>query len=117
MSEPVCIICHGTGSVEGRVCPGCHGSGKETGFFSSTKAYVEEIFGKLPSGSKLTYTSQILAVINATEYAALVDAAKDGLRIHLSCGVLDLDHAGAIYANLMAIFGSSPITKAAIEAL
>jgi hypothetical protein len=84
--------------------------GATTDFFEATNL-------KLPVGTKLVYAFKIVEIINATEYAALVDAAKDGLRIHLSCGVLDLDHSGQIYANLMAIFGSSPITKAAIEAL
>jgi hypothetical protein len=81
-----------------------------TDFFEATNL-------KLPVGTKLVYAFKIVEVINATEYAALVDAAKDGLRIILSCGVVDLVHTGKIYLDLMAIFGSSPITKAAIEAL
>ena len=83
----------------------------------ATTDFFVATYLKLPVGTKLVYSHKIVAVINATEYAALVDAAKDGLRLIISCGVVDLDHAGAIYANLMAIFGSSPITKAAIEAL
>lgn len=117
MAEPICVICKGTGSVEGRICPGCNGSGKETGFFSSTKAYVEEIYAKMPVATKLIYTHQVVAVIDATEYVALVGAAKDGLRVIVSCGVVDLVSTGKIYLDLMAIFGSSPITKAAIMAL
>jgi len=117
MAEAICISCNGIGSVEGRTCASCNGSGRETGFFNSMKVYVEEICTKMPTAVKLIYTHQIVAVVNPTEYAALVDAAKDGLRIIVSCGVVDLNPTGKIYANLMAIFGSSPITKAAITAL
>ena len=82
-----------------------------------TTDFYESTTMKLPVGTKLVHTFKIVEVIDATEYAALVNAAKDGLRIHLSCGVVDLVHTGKIYENLMAIFGSSPITKAAIELL
>jgi len=82
-----------------------------------TTDFYESTSRKLPEGTKLTYAFKIVAVIDATEYAALVDPAKDGLRIILSCGVVDLVHTGKIYEDLMAIFGSSPITKAAIENL
>lgn len=82
-----------------------------------TTDFYESTSMRLPAGTKIIYTFKIVEVIDAAEYAALVDAAKDGLRIILSCGVLDLVATGKIYLDLIAIFGSSPITKAAIEAL
>jgi len=120
--ERVCQRCSGTG-VETVVidgvsteisCVGCGGDGA-----MESPLYIDftAMNAKLPNAFKLIFTYQIVEVIDATEYAALVDAAKDGLRIILSCGVVDLIHTGKIYLNLMAIFGSSPITKAAIEAL
>jgi hypothetical protein len=68
-----------------------------------------------PMNQDLIYSFEVLKIINPTEYAALGDAAKDGLRIILSCGLLDL--SGVIRTNLLAIFASSPITKAALESL
>lgn len=113
-----CSRCNGTGIYEGNSCVPCGGTGRiEAMGHRIVEAYAESIYVKQPTATKLIYAYQIVEVINATEYTALVDAAKDRLRIHLSCGVLDLDHLGQIYANLMAIFASSPITKAAIESL
>jgi hypothetical protein len=87
-------------------CPRCDGT---------SRLVIGEMF--IGNVTKLIYTHQIVAIINPTEYASLGEAAKDGLRIILSCGLVDLVHTGNIYLNLMAIFGSSPITKAAITAL
>jgi dUTPase len=110
-----CNACEGTGLINGETCFLCGGSG--TLMQSGILAHVSAKLQAQPTGVKLVYTHKIVAVIDAAEYAALADASKDGLRMIMSCGVVDLDHAGQIYANLMAIFGSSPITKAAIEAL
>jgi len=125
----VCQVCGGDGLIPDQnsadrpqpeiPCSTCKGTGEILSGLKLNDLWdkILVINGKMPNATKIIFTYQIVEVINATEYAALVDAAKDGLRIHLSCGVLDLDHSGQIYANLMAIFGSSPITKAAIEAL
>jgi hypothetical protein len=58
----------------------------------------------------------VLDCVNATEYAALVDAAKDGLRIILSVGVLFLGTGSKQLANLRAIFPSG-VTRTALDAL
>jgi hypothetical protein len=108
-----CPHCLGTKLIEGNTCGNCNGSG----LAEKEVINITDIVDKLPNATKLIYSYQIVEIINPTEYASLVDAAKDGLRIILSCGVLDLVHTGQIYANLIAIFGSKPITKAAIEAL
>lgn len=121
MAHPTipCFRCNGTGVYKGESCDGCIGTGliAPGDIHLVTYAYVRTLFLQASSAIKPIFAYQIVEVINATEYAALVDAAKDGLRIILSCGVVDLVHTGNIYLNLMAIFGSSPITKAAIEAL
>lgn len=113
----VCPHCNGTGVLDGITCSYCLGTGIAKGIYDTILANGAATVTKLPEGTKLVYTFKIVEVIDATEYAALVDAAKDGLRIILSCGVVDLVSTGKIYLDLMAIFGSSPITKAAIEAL
>jgi hypothetical protein len=51
-------------------------------------------------------TYVILECIDPTEYAALVDAAKDGLRILLSCGELDMSPGNINRTRLFQIFPS-----------
>ena len=116
MAQPgyKCPICLGSGIYKGTTCFVCGGDGRLDNSLLDT--ILIKTFS-LPIATKLIYSYQVVEVINPTEYASLVDAAKDGLRIILSCGVLDLVHTGNIYLNLMAIFGNSPITKAAITAL
>ena len=114
-----CFVCGGDGttwraSQTGNICDNCAGTGWVAG---PDLPILDTILDRLPTGVKLVYSYQIVSVVDPTEYAALVDAAKDGLRIILSCGILDLDHSGQIYTNLIAIFNSSPVTLAAIEAL
>ncbi len=59
----------------------------------------------------------ILECIDPAEYAALVEASKDAVRIILMCGMIDISKSSKIYGYLIAIFAGSPITTAAIEAL
>mgnify|MGYP003395956002 CR=1 FL=1 len=59
----------------------------------------------------------ILECIDPAEYAALIEASKDGVRIILMCGTVDIGKSSKIYSYLTAIFANSPITLAAIEAL
>jgi hypothetical protein len=120
MSEPiqlmmVCPICRGVGNgVDDQgnptgTCVRCNGTGREN--------WGALVYPKLPTSITLVFTYQIVEAINQTEYAALGDAAKDILRIILSCGSVNLDHTGKIYTDLMTIFANSPTTKAAITAL
>jgi len=55
-------------------------------------------------------THKILDAIVPAEYAALVEAAKDGLRIILSCGHIDLHEGGTTWNNLHAIFPDGKTT-------
>jgi len=52
------------------------------------------------------YTSEILACVDPTEYAALVDTAKDGLRIILACGVVNMTPGSILRTQLFQIFPS-----------
>jgi hypothetical protein len=58
----------------------------------------------------------ILECVDPTEYAALVDAAKDGLRIILSCGTIDTRAGGVLRGHLEAIFPSG-VTRTALDTL
>lgn len=60
-------------------------------------------------------TGNILANINATEYAALVDAAKDGLRIIISAGLVDFRENSAVWNMIHAIFPDGTATWTAIK--
>jgi len=60
---------------------------------------------------------QVLDCVNATEYAVLAEAAKDGLRIILSVGVLFLGSGSKQLANLRAIFPVGKVTRTALDAL
>jgi len=70
-----------------------------------------------PLTSRFVYTYDILECIDPTEYAALVEAAKDGLRIILSCGIVDLSSTSSIRANLNLIFPVGKITRTKLDAL
>lgn len=66
-------------------------------------------------GDCIVYTSSILECIDATEYAALSDAAKDGVRILLSCGTVNMKAGSRCREILNQIFPSG-ITHDAIVA-
>jgi hypothetical protein len=51
-------------------------------------------------------TSDILECIDPAEYAALVDAAKDGLRMILSCGTVSMYPGSKARTWLFQIFPS-----------
>lgn len=59
----------------------------------------------------------VLECIDPTEYAALPLASQDGVKIILSCGMVNMAHDGLLYGYLSSIFVASPITLAAIGKL
>ena len=61
-------------------------------------------------------THLILECIDPAEYAALVDAAKDGLRIILSCGTINATPGNIVITHLYQIFPSGA-TKTALDSL
>lgn len=61
-------------------------------------------------------TYYILECIDSTEYAALSETAKDGLRIILSCGTIDATPGSVLRGHLEAIFPSG-VTRTALDAL
>jgi hypothetical protein len=61
-------------------------------------------------------TYLILECVDPTEYAALGEASKDGLRIILSCGAIDATPGSIIRGYLESIFPSGA-TKTALDNL
>jgi hypothetical protein len=55
--------------------------------------------------------------VDFTEYGALVEPAKDGVRIILALGVVYLGEGSKVLSTLNDIFYAGPITLAAIAAL
>lgn len=105
----ICNTCGGCGFVPSTTefgigttpCVSCKGTG----------------YSRWDDFENLSPTCKVASCINSTEYLALTDAAKDGVKIVLSCGFVDMREGQWARTTLLAIFGSSPITKAAIEAL
>jgi hypothetical protein len=60
-------------------------------------------------------TSLILDCVSPTEYAALVDAAKDGFRLIISCGQVDLSEDSLAFSRLHQIFPDGTATWASIQ--
>ena len=67
----------------------------------------------LHSGSYIVRTEAVLDCVDPGEYASLVDAAKDGLRIILACGTIDMQSGSTSRTRLLQIFPSG-ITHDAI---
>ena len=61
---------------------------------------------------KLIPTWEVASCIDSAEYMALVDAAKDGVKILLSCGFVDMTTGFWPRTTLWAIFGQASITRA-----
>lgn len=69
-----------------------------------------------PLHTKVIPSYIVLDCIEPSEYTALADAAKDGLRIILSCGQVDISGTSIVRARLNAIFPSG-ITRTKIDVL
>lgn len=65
----------------------------------------------------LSPTCKVASCINTTEYQTLVDVAKDGVRIVLSCGFVDMREGQWARTTLWAIFGANSLTRAALIAM
>jgi hypothetical protein len=60
-------------------------------------------------------TGDLLSNISPTEYAALGDAAKDGLRIIISAGLIDFRENSAMWNAIHAIFPDGTASWTAIK--
>ena len=67
-------------------------------------------------GWKPCPTYMILELIDPVEYTALSDAAKDRLKLILSCGAIDMRVSNVVHSWLFAIFPVGTTTNARLLA-
>jgi hypothetical protein len=100
----VCSYCKGTGKslmTVGEDCYICGGTGHfEWGRFNT-----------------LVPTCKVASCINSTEYLALSDPAKDGVKIVLSCGFVDMGDGQWARTTLFTIFDEASVTRVALIAM
>ena len=72
---------------------------------------------EINAGRKVIHTDTLLELTNPGEWSALDADSKQIYSLIISTGRIRFDDGSNVRAMLLAIFGSSPITKAAIEAL
>ena len=112
----MCQNCHGTGkqgiSPDEVDCERCDGIGtiNADGFIGNIKERVDLL-------ANLSPTCKVAGCIDSTEYLALVNAAKDGVKIVLSCGFVDMRDGEWARTTLFAIFGAQSVTRAALIAM
>ena len=107
-----CLACKGTKTIPGPPpgggdieCPSCEGLGKMAiGWVEVCEPGIFE-------------SHVILECLDATEHAALTDAQKDGVRIILSCGQVDLNDGKVGKVRLWNWFGAESDTVANLTEL
>jgi len=116
-----CEYCDGTGEVAGSPCSYCEGTGRQslrTDAHDQTEWNVKAIVDGLGLSQTLLFPSyRILECIDATEYNGLTDAQKDGVKVLLSCTIVDLNDGMAGKTRLWDWFGAESVTVAALQAL
>ena len=106
------------------MCQNCHGSGKQgippdevdcercdgVGTVNSD-GFIGEIRNKVDLFTNLSPTCKVASCIDPTEYLALVAASKDGVKIVLSCGLVDMRDGQWARTTLFAIFNEQSATR------
>ena len=113
-------VCGGTGLIEGEPCPfGCNGTGLVdlwTGQPDQTEYPLKYMLANLIEDNVfLSY--KILECIDMDEYGELTDAQKDGVKVLLSCGRIDLNDGKAGKVRLWNWFGAESTTVANLTML
>lgn len=111
-----CTNCGKTGFKDGEICRVCYGQGilpvrYPFSHLLKYAAFINDIF------LNLSPTCKVAGCIDSTEYFALSDAAKDGVKIVLSCGFVDMRDGQWARNTLWAIFGAQSVTRAALIAM
>jgi DnaJ-class molecular chaperone len=109
------------------VCGRCQGTGKVYRSVDSTSpvtpseedCYLCEGTGHFEWGrfNNLVPTCKVASCINSTEYLALAEAAKDGVKIVLMCGFVDMREDQWARTTLFTIFGALSTTEANLIAM
>ena len=115
-SSRICGVCHGIGTYEPNeahtVVLKLIAEAKTAAALAAEKAVVLETLLV-----NLSPTCKVAGCMNSTEYLALVDAAKDGVKIVLSCGFVDMREGQWARTTRWSIFGEARLTRAALIAI
>ena len=111
-----CSACNGTGYIgEGQTeCEQCRGLGQ---YDTDWVGVLRKFSARVGLPSYVFHSYEILETIDYTEYTNLTDEQKDGMRILLSCGRVDLNDGKAGKVRLWGMFGEGTTTRANLEAL
>ena len=124
----LCPFCT-EGIADGSTCTYCAGSGKidltdykfrllaESNFRAAAGAVWDALTSNTTLPGNVFRSYLILEALDATEYNALTAAQKDGVRIILSCGLVDLNDGKAGKVRLWSLFGEESTTVANLTAL
>ena len=114
----VCNNCKGTGTtgVEPDIitCVSCLGTGIR---ITDPSGAIQDILTGISVFNNLSPTCKVASCIDSAEYLVLVDAAKDGVKIVLSCGFVDMREDQWARTVLFQIFGESTLTRASLIAM
>ena len=107
--DVVCSICKGTGELWrdgpfGNMCGHCGGTGTENS-------------GDIVESTGIFRSYEILEALDVDEYNALTATQKDGVKVLLSCGLVDLNDGKAGRVRLWNWFGAESTTVANLTAL
>ena len=113
--KQTCAHCNGTGIYTGGLgsgptenpCLNCGGSG----VIDASTGTLSGLF------DHISPTCMVASCIDSAEYLALVDPAKDGVKVVLSCGFVDMRDGQWARTTLFSIFGVNSLTRAALIAM
>jgi len=120
-----CGPCKGTGLILEQTCDLCGGDGKinltDPAFRCIKIGQLDLLRGQVwsalltPDGVFRSYL--VLECLDPTEYNALTDAQKDGVKVFLMCGLVDLNDGKAGKVRFWNWFGAESTTVASLTAL
>jgi len=95
-------------------CKFCSQDSTACSYCNLTGEYVR---WKISPPKNVFHSYKVLEVIDVTEYNALSNIKKEGIKLLLSCGFIDLNEDKASRARLWDWFGAESITIASLTAL
>ena len=113
-----CTTCDGDGYEGDELCSSCFGLG--TVDLRGSAYHTLKILATINNVvniSNIFDSYKILEAIDSTEYDALTDAQKDGVKTLLSCGRVDLNEGKIGRVRLWNWFGAESTTVANLTAL
>ena len=122
MATILCVSCHGTGQIGGVSCALCGGDGERDAFavWGMTEAHKISMFQIIANhvlATNVFHSYEVEPCLDGTEYNALTDTQKEGVKIILSCGRVDLSDGASMKTRLWNWFGAESTTVANLTAL